>query len=83
MIAIGVVALGSNILKNFITVPLADLWVPALIIVVAGVLPALLIIIGSLVVWGEMEEKKVEKGVIKIEKKLLSRVKRNAKKRGK
>jgi hypothetical protein len=83
MIAVGVIALGGNILKNFIIVPLADLWVPALIIVAAGILPAFLIIVGSLIIWGEMEEKKIERGVIKIEKKLLSRTKSNAKKRGK
>ncbi len=82
MVAIGIVALGSNILKNFITVPLADLWIPALIIVIAGVLPALLIIAGSLVIWGEMEEKKVEKGIIKVEKRFLSKTRRT-KKRGK
>ena len=76
MIAIGVIALGGNILKNFITVPLADLWIPALIIVAAGIM-------GSLVIWGEMEEKKIEKGIIKVEKKLLSKVKRSAKKPGK
>ncbi len=83
MIAIGIIALGGNILKNFITVPLADLWIPALIIVAAGILPALLIIAGSLVIWGEMEEKKVEKDIIRVEKKLLSKTKRNAKKPGK
>ena len=82
MIAIGVIALGGNILKNFITVPLADLWIPALIIVAAGILPALLIIAGSLVIWGEMEEKRVEKGITKIEKRLLSKTRR-IKKRGK
>ncbi|MBI3413629.1 MAG: hypothetical protein HY051_06170 [Candidatus Aenigmarchaeota archaeon] len=71
MVVLGLVALSADYLRNYISVPLADMWVPALIIVIAGTLPALLIIFGSIIVWGELEEKKAEKEIIKIERKLV------------
>ncbi|MFH0889952.1 MAG: hypothetical protein V1836_02290 [Candidatus Aenigmatarchaeota archaeon] len=74
LVAIGIVAISGNILNNYISVPPADIWLPALIIVIAGTLPALLIIVGSLLIWGEMEEKKVEKDFVKIEKNLERKI---------
>lgn len=79
MVAAGLVALGANYLQNYIDVPLADIWVPALAIVVAGTLPALLIIFGSIIIWGELEEKKVEKEVLRLERRL---VRKKRKKKG-
>ncbi|MBI4177534.1 MAG: hypothetical protein HY516_04155 [Candidatus Aenigmarchaeota archaeon] len=69
MVAIGSVFLGAEYFKNYFFVPLADIWVPALIIIIAGMLPALLIVFGSILIWGELEEKKAEKQIVKIERK--------------
>lgn len=74
MIAVGLVALVDS--KNYINVPLADIWVPALAIVIAGTLPALLIVFGSVIIWGELEEKKVEKEIVKLERKLVRKRKK-------
>ena len=76
LVLIGIAALSGDVLKDYVSVPLADMWLPALLIVAAGTLPALMIVIGSLVIWGELEEKKIERGIIRTEKKLISRSKR-------
>ncbi len=58
-IALGLAALGGDALRTYgISVPLSSLWLPALIIVVAGTLPAFLILVGIFVVWIELEELK-------------------------
>ena len=56
-IALGLAAIGGDVLRTYgVSVPLASLWLPALIIVVAGTLPAFLILVGLFVVWIELEE---------------------------
>ncbi len=58
-IALGLAALGGDVLRTYgVSIPLASLWLPALIIVVAGTLPAFLILVGLFVVWIELEELK-------------------------
>lgn len=58
-IALGLAALGGDVLRTYgVSVPLSSLWLPALIIVVAGTLPAFLILVGLFVVWIELEELK-------------------------
>ncbi len=73
MVAVGLVILGAEYFRSYVSVPFADLWVPALIIVIAGTLPALLIVFGSIIIWGELEEKKAEKGIVRFEKKLVAK----------
>ena len=80
MVVVGLIALNNNFVKNYLSLPAADIWMPALFIVIAGSLPALLIIFGSLIIWGELEEKKAEKEIIKLERRLVSK-KRTKKKR--
>lgn len=79
MVVLGTVAIGSNYLQNYINAPLSDVLAPVLTIVVAGTLPALLIIFGSIIIWGELEEKRVEKEIAKFERRLVS--KKHAKKK--
>jgi len=78
MVVLGLIALSADYLRNYISVPLADIWIPALIIVVAGTLPALLIIFGSIIIWGEFEEKRAEKEIVKLERKLVRKRKKPA-----
>ncbi len=79
LVAIGLITISGHILDDFIPTPSADILLSALIIVVAGTLPALLIIIGSLIIWGELEEKKVEKDLVKVEKKIEKSLKKKRK----
>ncbi|MBI2085502.1 MAG: hypothetical protein HYT71_03235 [Candidatus Aenigmarchaeota archaeon] len=76
MVAVGAVALGAEYIKNYISIPFADVWLTALIIVIAGTLPALLIVFGSVIIWGELEEKRAERGISNLEKKLIRRKKK-------
>ncbi len=73
MVTVGFVILGAEYFRNYVSVPFADVWIPALIIVVAGTLPALLIVFGSIIIWGELEEKKAEKEITRLERRLVSK----------
>ncbi len=76
MVLLGVIALGAEYIKNYVSIPFADIWLTALIIVIAGTLPALLIVFGSIIIWGELEEKRAERGISKLERNLAKRKKK-------
>ncbi len=76
MVVTGMAVIGAEYVKNYISIPFADVWMTALIIVIAGTLPALLIVFGSIIIWGELEEKRAENKIVRLEKRLLKKKRR-------